>query len=240
LRVNSSKSFFILVGLLISVTSAGFAFQSFQPTDTIIKLAPTNSFLKEKVHYIADDSMVVDMVNQKAYLHGNAQVLYEDLKLNAGYIEIDFKSKLVHATGTKDSLGKDIQQPVFEQGIEKFTAGHITYNFDTKKGKIKDVITQQGDGYIHGRDIKKDTNNVYYVAHGKYTTCDLRHPHYYIGARKIKVIPNDKIITGPADLYIADIPTPLAIPFGYFPNKKGRASGILLPTYGESANWGFF
>lgn len=240
MRINSAKTFFILVSLLISVTSTGFAFRSASAIDTVVKLAPTGSFLKEKVHYTSDDSLVVDMINQKAYLYGHAQVLYEDLKLNAGYIEIDFKDKLMHATGIKDSVGEDTQRPVFEQGDEKFTAGTITYNFETKKGKIKDVITQQGDSYIHGRDIKKDSNDVYYVAHGKYTTCNLEHPHYYIGAKKIKIIPNDKIITGPAELYIADIPTPLAIPFGYFPNKKGRASGILLPTYGESANWGFF
>nr|MBA3706099.1 LPS-assembly protein LptD [Bacteroidota bacterium] len=240
MRITSTKTFFILVSLLISVTSAGFAFESGTAADTVIKSTSNNAFLKEKVHYSADDSMLVDMVNQKAYLYGNAQVIYEDLKLNAGFIEIDFEDKLVRATGIKDSLGKDTQKPVFVQGEDKFTAGSITYNFDTKKGKIKDVITQQGEGYIHGSDIKKDTNNVYYVSHGKYTTCNLEHPHYYIGAKKIKVIPNDKIITGPADLYIADIPTPLAIPFGYFPNKKGRASGILLPTYGESANLGFF
>lgn len=238
MRISSAKTYFILVCLLISATSTVFAFEPL--TDTVIQAETNGSFLKEKVHYTANDSMVIDMVNQKAYLYGNAEVLYEDIKLKAGFIEIDFKGKLVHATGIKDSLGKDSERPVFEQGEDKFTAGNITYNFDTKKGKIRDVITQQGEGYIHGRDIKKDTNNIYYVAHGKYTTCDLEHPHYYIGAKKIKVIPNDKIITGPADLHIADIPTPLAIPFGYFPNKKGRASGILLPTYGESYNWGFF
>ncbi|MCX6294781.1 MAG: putative LPS assembly protein LptD, partial [Bacteroidetes bacterium] len=198
------------------------------------------SFLKDKVSYSASDSMLIDQVNQKAYLYNNAVVVYDGLNLKAGYIEIDFAKNMVYATVMKDSAGKYVQKPVFEQGEDKFTAEKITYNFNTKKGKIVDVITQQGEGFIHGRDIKKDTNNVYYVGHGKYTTCDLEHPHFYIGAKKIKVIPNDKIITGPAVLYIADIPTPLAIPFGFFPNKKGRASGILLPTYGESTNMGFF
>ncbi len=240
MRIALIKIFFILVCLLITVTSTAFTFQLGTPVDTLKKIGASNSFLKEKVHYSSDDSMRVDLINQKAYLYGNAQVMYEDLKLNAGYIEIDFKNNIVCATSIKDSSGKEIQKPIFEEGEDKFKAGKICYNFETKKGKINDVITQQGDGYIHGRDIKKDTNNVYYVAHGKYTTCDLEHPHYYIGAKKIKVIPNDKIITGPADLYIADIPTPLAIPFGFFPNKKGRASGILIPTYGESSNLGFF
>ena len=209
-------------------------------TDTIITSAEENSFLKEKITYSAKDSLVLDMANQKAYLYNTAVVIYEDMKLEAGYIELDFGKNVLYSRGVKDSLGNTVQKPVSNQNGEKFNAGEITYNFKTKKGKIRDVITQQGDGYIHGRDIKKDSNNMYYVAQGKYTTCDLENPHYYIGASKIKVIPNDKIITGPAELYVADIPTPLVLPFGYFPNKKGRASGILLPTYGESNQWGFF
>jgi len=225
--------------LLITATSYASAIV-LTPSDTAKKAIESKSFLKEKVIYSATDSMLIDKVNQKAYLFNNAVVIYDGLNLKAGYIEIDFGKNVVYASSTKDSAGKDIQKPVFEQGAEKFTAQKITYNFNTKKGKIVDVITQQGEGFIHGRDIKKDTNNVYFVGHGKYTTCDLEHPHFYIGAKKIKVIPNDKIVTGPAVLYIADIPTPLAIPFGYFPNKKGRASGILIPTYGESSNLGFF
>ena len=208
--------------------------------DTIITSSSPNSFLKEKITYSATDSLVLDMVNQKAYLYNNAVVIYEDMRLEAGYIELDFGKNVLYSRGIKDSLGNILQKPVSNQNGEKFNAGEITYNFKTKKGKIRDVITQQGDGYIHGRDIKKDSNNMYYVARGKYTTCDLEHPHYYIGAAKIKVIPNNKIITGPAELFIADVPTPLILPFGYFPNKKGRASGILLPTYGESNQWGFF
>lgn len=208
--------------------------------DTIITTGEDNSFLKEKITYSASDSLVLDMANQKAYLYNNSVVVYEDMTLEAGYIELDFGKNILYSRGIKDSIGNTIQKPISNQNGEKFNAGEITYNFKTKKGKIRDVITQQGDGYIHGHIIKKDSSNVYYVAQGKYTTCDLEHPHYYIGASKIKVIPNDKIITGPAELYIADVPTPLILPFGYFPNKKGRASGILLPTYGESNQMGFF
>ncbi len=239
MRIVRFKSFFILVCLLITASGHAITFKP-TPIDTAKKSIENKSFLKDKVSYSATDSMLIDQVNQKAYLYNNAVVIYDGLNLKAGYIEIDFAKNMVYATVMKDSAGKDVQKPVFEQGEDKFTAEKITYNFNTKKGKIVDVITQQGEGFIHGRDIKKDTNNVYYVGHGKYTTCDLEHPHFYIGAKKIKVIPNDKIITGPAVLYIADIPTPLAIPFGFFPNKKGRASGILLPTYGESTNMGFF
>lgn len=236
MRKSPIKTLFILVCLLITASSGTYAFA----TDTITKTIPEKPFLDDKVDYKADDSIIVGIDVQKAYLFNNAIVIYQDMTLKAGYIEIDFKNNLVHATYSLDSAGKETQRPVFEQGEDKFTAGKITYNFTTKKGKINDVITQQGEGYIHGRDIKKDTGNVYYVGHGKYTTCDLEHPHYYIGAKKIKVIPDDKIITGPAELYIADVPTPLAIPFGFFPNKKGRKSGILVPNYGESNQQGFF
>jgi len=210
------------------------------PIDTT-KQEVKGGFLDDKVDYKAEDSTVADLMNKKAYLYNHAEVYYQDMILKAGYIEIDFGKKLVIAKGIADSSGKIVQRPVFEQGPEKFTAGQITYNFETKKGKIKDVITQQGDGFIHGNDIKKDTSNVYYVAEGKYTTCDLEEdPHYYFSAKKIKVIPNDKIVCGPAELFIADVPTPLVLPFGYFPNKKGRKSGIIIPGYGRSTRLGYF
>ena len=247
MRIVSIKSFFILACLLITAVYNGYS-QTTVKTDTTISLvsdssslAKSDSFLDDKVNYKAEDSTTADMINKKAYLYNKAEVYYQDMTLKAGYIEIDFNKKLVVARGVADSTGKIVQRPVFEQGPEKFTAGEITYNFETRKGKIRDVITQQGDGYIHGTDIKKDTNNMYYVARGRYTTCDLEEdPHFYLQAKKIKVIPNDKIITGPAELYIADVPTPLVLPFGYFPNKKGRRSGLIMPGYGESDRLGFY
>lgn len=225
--------------------SHGYA-QAITKTDSIVvpaadtlQPAASASFLDDKVNYKAEDSTTADMVNKKAYLYNKAEVYYQDMILKAGYIEIDFARKMVIAKGITDSSGAIVQRPVFEQGEDKFTAGEIIYNFETRKGKIKNVLTQQGDGYIHGSDIKKDTNNMYYVSEGKYTTCDLEAPHYYLSAKKIKVIPQDKIVTGPAELYIADVPTPLILPFGYFPNKKGRRSGLLMPAYGESNIYGF-
>ena len=237
----SVKIFFILICLLITTTNFALSIQSSSIADTTLK-APKkttakdtliiidstvrsnqdNSFLKSKISYSSLDSLVLDMDGRKAFLYNKAVVIYEDMKLEAGYIELDFDKNILYSRGVKDSSGKIVQKPVSTQGSEKFNAGEITYNFKTKKGKIKDVITQQGDAFIHGRDIKKDSNNIYYVAHGKYTTCDLEHPHYYIGAEKIKVIPNDKIITGPAELYVADVPTPLVLPFGFLDRKSTR------------------
>jgi len=254
LHATFIKKFFIPVCLLITATNSSYAlkirvqntFDTIPPKDslvikdTLLKPVKSKSFIDEKVKYNAEDSMIIDMENKKAYLYNKAVVIYDDMTLKAGYIEIDFGKNKVYSSGIKDSLGNIFQKPVSEQAGEKFTAGEITYNFKTKKGKIKDVLTQQGEGYIHGGSIKKDSTNVFFVAHGKYTTCNLDHPHFYIGAKKIKVIPDDKIITGPAQLVIMDVPTPLAVPFGYFPNKKGRASGILIPTYGNSTTWGYF
>lgn len=200
----------------------------------------SGSSLTTKVHYFAEDSSRFDVVEQKMYLFGKAQVEYDNITLKAGYIELDMKNSLVFAKTGIDSAGKPTGKPVFSESGQEFTAEQMTYNFQTKKGKISDVITQQGDGYIHGETVKKDTGDVYYIRQGKYTTCDLEHPHFAIHAGKLKVIPEDKIVTGPAYLEIADVPTPLAVPFGYFPNKKGRSSGILIPTYGESQALGFF
>lgn len=248
------KKYFFPACLLITAINSSYAFKTGTNNafviryvkDTIVRKdsvvkppPPKKSFIDEKVTYSADDSMIIDKESKKAYLYNHAVVVYGDMKLTAGYIEIDFGKNMIYSKGIKDSLGKIVQRPVSEQAGEKFTAGEITYNFKTKKGKIKDVVTQQGEGYIHGGGIKKDSTNMFNVAHGKYTTCNLDHPHFYIGAKKIKVIPEDKIITGPAQLVIMDVPTPLAIPFGFFPNKKGRASGIIIPTYGNSTTMGY-
>ncbi len=196
--------------------------------------------LKSKVVYSARDSIRLEVENQKVYLYGDAHVTYEDTKMDAEQIILDTKNNFVSAKGILDSTGKRIGDPKFSDGGQEFSSRGMSYNFETKKGKIKEVITKEGDGILHGEQVKRDSSNNFFVQHGKYTTCDLEHPHFYISASKVRVIPNDKIITGPAYLVIADIPTPLMLPFGFFPNKKGQKSGILMPTYGESQNQGFF
>ncbi len=199
----------------------------------------SNSDFKSKVEYSADDSLYFDVENQVVYLYGNAEVKYENMTLKANYIEVNLQNKILYSTFTKDSADNKTGIPQFEQVSDKFSADEIRYNFNTKKGKIKGVYTQQGEGYIHGETVKK-IDDYEYIKNGLYTTCDLPHPHYGIASNKLKVISNNKIITGPAYLIIADVPTPLAIPFGFFPNRKGRASGIIFPTYGESDDLGFF
>ena len=196
--------------------------------------------LSSKVEYKANDSIHFNIAEQKAYLYGGAEIKYEDIVLNAKYIEISFKYNELFAKGIADSTGTIIGTPVFSQGAESFKCGTLTYNFKSKKGLITDIITKEGENYLHGATVKKFPDKTINVTDGKYTTCDMDHPHYEIRFAKAKVIPEDKIVTGAAYLVIEDVPTPLALPFGFFPNKKGQKSGILMPAYGESATRGFF
>jgi len=205
-----------------------------------VPLPPTSEELKSKVRYTAKDSIRFDISGEKVFLFGSARIVYEDIELEANYIEINWQQRQLYATGLPDSTGKNSGLPVFKQKDEKFISEKVTYNFDTRKGKITQVNTQQGDGYILGQTVKKIDDKNYFIRKGAYTTCDHPHPHYSISSNKLKVIQNNKVVTGPAYLVIEDVPTPLMIPFGYFPTRKGRASGILFPSYGESGRLGFF
>jgi len=198
------------------------------------------SMLDHEVTYEAKDSMRIDMGEEKIYLYGDAIATYGDIKLEAGYIEINLSQSELHATSFPDSAGKLIGYPEFTQGDQKFDSEEMRYNFKTQRGLSKRVKTQDGESYIHGEVVKKDSSDVIYIRNGKYTTCEADDPHFYIHAGKLKIITDDKIITGPAYLTIAEIPTPLAVPFGYFPNKQERANGILIPTYGQSNTQGIF
>lgn len=194
----------------------------------------------DKIISFAEDSIDYDLVNNKVILYHNAKINYEEIELKAAYIEIDSKKNTVFAKSLKDSAGVSYGFPVFTENNNSFSSKEITYNFKTKKGIIKEVVTQEGESYIHGKKVMKDELDVLHTYSGKYTTCSLEHPHFSIRAKKIKTIPNKKIITGPAILEFAGVPTPIALPFGFFPNHKKQSSGIIFPTYGESRSMGFY
>ena len=196
--------------------------------------------LEHTVTYDAKDSIYFSIKNKVAHLFNEAYVLYEDMSLYAYYIEIDFANNELYASGAIDENGKLIGSPVLKQGDGVYRAQEIKYNFETKKGKITHVITEEGEGYVHGEQIKKLEDNTTFIKKGKYTTCELDHPHFEISFTKAKVLPNDKIIMGPAYVSFVDIPTPIAIPFGYFPLEKGRHSGLIMPTFGETQSLGFY
>ncbi len=231
------------------------------PTDTSVIAFPTDSLagitqdsilidstnvkrhspnaIEQLVTYDASDSIVIDIKGRKAHLFKSAVVYYEDMELHADYIEIDFKNNELYASGVATPEGVMEGLPYFIQGGATFWAHEIKYNFTTKKGKITSVITTEGEGFIHGKSVKK-MEDCSYIQKGKYTTCELDHPHFQINFGKAKVIPGDKIITGPAYVSFVGIPTPVAIPFSYVPNKSGRSSGLVMPTFGESSNRGFY
>lgn len=196
--------------------------------------------IEKKVTYEAKDSIIVDMKNRVTYLYGDAVVYYDDLELRADFISIGFDNQELYASGVADANGNLHGSPTFKQGETFFRAREIKYNFNTTKGIIRHVITVEGEGYIHGEKVKKLDDNTSFIRRGKYTTCELEHPHFEIAFTKAKVIPDDKIVTGPAYLSFGGIPTFLAIPFGYFPIQKERHSGIIMPTIGQSSNRGFY
>lgn len=203
-------------------------------------IANHKSDLDAPVEYQAEDSIVMDLPNKKAYLFGKAQIVFQDITLIADYIEIDFDSKDVFATGTKDdSSGNYVGRPSFDDKGKIYEADTMKYNFETKKGISFGVLTTEKDGYIHGERVLRDSLENIYVKDAKFTTCNLPDPHFHIKADKIKVIPRKQIVTGPANLVIEDISTPLFVPFGFFPIPEKRKKGIIFPTFGESAAFGF-
>jgi len=209
--------------------------------DTSARTNKPKTSIDFKVERSARDSIIQDLRNRKVYLYGEAVVVYGEIKLEAAYIEVNFERNEVFAKGVPDSTGKLVGTPVFTESGQTFEAKEMTYNFNSKRGLIKTVVTEDGQGFLHGNLVKKMENDHINIRSGSYTTCNNKdHPHFAFNFRKSKVIPDNKIVTGPAYLSIEGVPTPIAVPFGLFPNNSGQRSGIVIPTYGESTNRGFF
>jgi len=176
------------------------------------------------------------------YLYGDADVKYGDLGIKGEQITMNLDSNLISSTFGLDSFGKEFGFPVFTQGGTEYEMKKVRYNFDTGKAFISNVITQQGEGNIVANTAKKNADNSFYMVNAKYTTCDLHdHPHFYLNLSKAKVRPEKDVVTGPAWLVVADVPLfPIVLPFAFFPFTKTYSSGIIMPSYGDEMERGFY
>ena len=200
----------------------------------------SKSMLDQPVEYTASDSVTFEAGLGNANLYGNSKVNYTNLELQADLITMNLDSSIVHAVGRPDSTGKVQNQPVFKQGSDQYEPDKISYNFKTKKAFIDNVYTQQGDGFLISEESKRDAEGVMYVRHGKYTTCNAKHPHFYLALTRAKVRPGQDVVFGPAYLVVEDVPLPLAIPYGFFPFSKKYSSGFIMPTLGDESIRGFY
>ncbi len=192
------------------------------------------------VQYSAKDSVAMDLTTRRAYLYSEGSIDYDSMLLKADRVEVDFERHTLHAHGTLDTANNVVGRPFFRQDGTDYHADTITFNYDTKKGIIHGVITQEGEGFLHGQKVKKINDSVMYLSGGQYTTCNYAHPHFAINFTKSKLIAGEKIVTGPAWISIEDVPTPVVVPFAYFPITKSRTSGILFPSYGWQNYRGYY
>ncbi len=196
--------------------------------------------LDHQVVFESKDSMIMVGRNM-TYMYGEGQIDYGDLKLNAAEIRLDMDKSEVYACGREDSVGEMQGVPVFEEGGTSYESSTMRYNFRSKRGYITNVITQQGEGFLIGGQTKKTEGEDYYIQNGRYTTCDHHDdPHFWLQLTKAKVRPKKNIVTGPAYMVLAGLPLPLAVPFGYFPFSDKYASGVIVPTFGDDYNRGFY
>ena len=194
------------------------------------------------VKYSAEDSLVYDAESGTAYLYGNSKVDYENMKLTSDKVHMNLDKSTVRATGTIDSTaeGGIKGKPVFTMGKDEYKSDTMAFNFKSKKGLIKGVYTEQQDGFLSGEVGKRDSTGSIYLQHGRYTTCDKPHPDFYIALSRAKVRPGKDVVFGPAYLVVADVPLPLAIPYGFFPFSKKYSSGFIMPSYGDESDRGFY
>ncbi len=193
------------------------------------------------VTFSANDSMVYDAQNKTAFLYGTSNVKYENMDLKSERIYLNMDSSLVHATGVRDTATKGLTgTPVFSMGSDNYESDTMAFNFKSKKGLIQNVTTQQQEGFLSSQLSKRNDKGEIFLKHGRYTTCDKDCPDFYIALSRAKVRPGKDVVFGPAYLVVADVPLPLAIPYGFFPFSKKYSSGFIMPSYGDESTRGFY
>ena len=236
------KSIFIFISLFFINIRAVFPFNS--TFDSIIKIdtiTKSNDLILDKISYEASDTVSINPKNKTIRLYNNAKINYQDMQITAGIIIVNYNKNEIYAGRIKDSSGIYTQLPVFVQGNDEVNPDSLKFNFDTKKAIIFNSRTEEAGLKIISDITKKENDSVYYMNRAKFTTSEnIENPEYYFLLRKAKVIPGKKIITGPTNMYIADVPTPIGLPFAYFPISNKRSSGIIFPSFGEQNSRGYF
>ena len=213
------------------------------PLDSILSPAPASKkeAIDARVEYSSQDSMIMTGKGI-AHMYGESDLKYKSLELTAEYIRVCMDSSTLYAVGRYDSIMEEMKgDPVFKDGNDSYEAKEITYNLSTQKGKIRHVVTQQGEGYLVADETKKMNDNTLMLHGGKYTTCDDHdHPHFYLQMTKGKVRPKKNVVFGPAYLVVGEVPLPLAVPFGFFPFNETYSSGIIMPNFGDDYTRGMY
>lgn len=218
------------------------------PTDTLITSnvpvlsdsTQTEEGIESSIFYDATDSMIFDAVANRVLLYGNAIVKYDDMTVEAAFIEYSFENSEACASALPDSTGALMGKPKFDDAGQSFTQEYMCYNFKTQQGYSKQSVTQEGDAVFHAGQSKRHTNEWIHIKNGKFTTCDAENPHYHFHLGKAIIVPDEKVVSGPLYMKVRKVPLPLALPFAWFPTKNESAHGIILPGYGNSPNLGFF
>lgn len=204
------------------------------------QISSTKEVMSDDVTYGAQDSTIM-YADGTIVMYNKAKVTYGDIELEAYYIRLNMDSNLIYAEGVMDSTGKLDQTPVFKDAGQSFDAETIKFNFETGKGLIYNVASEQADGFVNGGVTKRMDEDNLCMRKGRYTTCSNKdHPHFYLEMTRAKVKPGKSIVTGPAFLVLEDVKLPLFIPFGYFPFTSSYSSGFIMPTFGEEKSRGFY
>jgi lipopolysaccharide assembly outer membrane protein LptD (OstA) len=208
--------------------------------DSIIK--KKSGSIEAPINYQGEDSLVYHADSKTAYLYGSSNVKYQNYDLTSDQINMNMDDAIIHAHGTTDSTaeGGVKNKPVFKMGSDEYKTDTIAFNYKSKRAYIDNVYTEQQEGFLTGEHSKRDSSGVVYLEHGRYTTCDEPHPDFYISLSRARVRPGKDVVFGPAYLVVADVPLPIAVPYGFFPFTKSYSSGFIMPTYGDETSRGFY
>ncbi len=198
--------------------------------------------IEAPINYQGEDSLVYHADSKTAYLYGSSNVKYQNYDLTSDQINMNMDDAIIHAHGTTDSTaeGGVKNKPVFKMGSDEYKTDTIAFNYKSKRAYIDNVYTEQQEGFLTGEHSKRDSSGVVYLEHGRYTTCDEPHPDFYISLSRARVRPGKDVVFGPAYLVVADVPLPIAVPYGFFPFTKSYSSGFIMPTYGDETSRGFY